>query len=213
MSDSEFHRSAPQVNRKLFVACGVAGIAGSLISVITDFIGIAVVNGYNPISQTISDLAMGPHAWIQDFGLNLYAFGLIACAIALWRWDLGDWRWRLGAAFLAVISVVILIISEYDQYANLPNSSGMSIHLYSVYALGILFPTVCVLLGFGLRRLGRKWRWFSWVTAVVWVIFAPAFFRVPTAIDGLYERFVSLILLAWSMVIAWLIFQKGKESH
>lgn len=211
MSKLEFHRSAPQFNRKLFVACGVAGIVGSVISVIADFIGIAVVNGYNPISQTISDLAMGPYAWIQDVGLNLYAIGLVACAIALWRWNLGDWRWRLGAALLAVISVIILIISEYDQYANLPNSSGMSIHLYSVYALGILFPATCFLLGFGLRRLGRMWRRFSWATAVVWVIFAPAFFKMPTAVDGLYERFVSLILLAWSIAIAWLIFQRGKE--
>jgi len=197
---------------RFYQVCGAVGIAGSLASVLTDLIGIIVVDSYNPVSQTISNLAIGDYAWIQDVGLNLYGISLMICAIALWRWNLGDWRWRLGSVLLFVLGGDIIVISEHDQYAHLPDSAGKSLHLYAVYALGLIFSVVCFLLSHGLRKLGRKWRRFSQITAVVWIIFAPPFFKIPTGIDGLYERFAAAILLGWTIVVSWLIFRRGSEA-
>lgn len=195
-----------------FKICGIVGIAGSLIAVITDFIGIVVVDSYNPIRQTISNLAIGDYGWIQDIGLNLYGIGLMVCAIALWRWSLGDWRWRLGSVLVFLLGIDILVISEHDQYASLPDPSGTPVHLYAVYVLGVLFPVICLLFSFGLRKISRSWRYFSWAVAGVWVVFAPPFFKVPTGLDGLYERFVSVILLSWTIAISWLIYRHGSAN-
>ena len=197
--------------QKSFQICGIVGIAGSSIAIITDFIGAAVVDGYNPIRQTISDLAIGDYGWIQDIGLNLYAISLLICAIALWRWNLGDWRWRLGSVLLFLLSIDIIVISEHDQYANLAGSSGRSIHLYAVYVLGILFPLTCIAFSFGLRQISRKWWYFSYIIVALWVIFGPPFFQIPTALDGLYERFVAVILLIWTTAMGWLIFREGSR--
>lgn len=207
--DLNEHFSSWFSGRIFFRNCGIFGIVGSLVVVIADFIGIAVVDGYNPITQTISNLAIGRYGWIQDVGLNLYGISLFILAIALWRWNLGDWRWRLGAALLFLIGIDILVISEYDRYAKDPNSFGRMVHLYAVYVLGVLLPTACFLFSFGLRKVGRKWRYFSWAIAALWIVCGPPFFRIPTNYDGLYERFVAMILLCWTVTISWLVFEHG----
>lgn len=210
--DVNKHLSAWFSGRPFFRNCGIVGIGGGLIVVIADFIGIAVVDSYNPITQTISNLAIGRYGWIQDIGLNLYGISLFILAIALWRWNLGDWRWRLGAVLLFLIGIDILVISEYDRYAGDPNSFGRTVHLYAVYVLGVLLPLTCLLCSFGLRRVGRKWRYFSWAIAALWLICGPPFFRIPTDYDGLYERFVAVILLCWTVTISWLVFEYGVAS-
>ncbi len=213
MDKQNFRSSSGRFSQGFFQICGIVGIAGNVIVLLTDFVGIIVVDSYNPISQTISNLAIGDYAWIQDVGLNLYAISLMVCAIALWRWNLGDWRWRLGSVLVFLLGIDILIISEHDQYAKLPDSSGASVHLYAVYVLGLMFPSICFLLSSGLRKISRKWKRLSWITAVVWLIFAPPFFQIPNNINGLYERFVALILLTWTTAISWLIFERGSRAR
>ncbi|WP_107670557.1 DUF998 domain-containing protein [Cyanothece sp. BG0011] len=212
MDKENFRSSLGRSSQIFFQICGIVGIAGNVIVLLTDFVGIIVLDSYNPISQTISNLAIGDYAWIQDVGLNLYAISLMVCAIALWRWNLGDWRWQLGATLLFLLGIDILIISEHDQYAHLPDSSGFSVHLYAVYVLGLMFPLICFLLSFGLRKINRRWQYFTVATAVIWLIVAPPFFQMPNNINGLYERFVALILLCWTTVISWLIFRKGSTN-
>lgn len=194
-----------------FTVCGGLGLVGVILVLMTNLIGIWVVDGYNPIRQTISDLAIGDYAWIQDVGLDAYAVGLIASAIALFNWNLGDWKWKAGASLLVLLAIDIFLIAEHNQYAGLPENEGNAIHIYLVYGLGIIFPTLVFLLSPGLRKVGKGWKRFSWAIAVIWIIFAPLFFRVPTAVDGLYERLVALIMLAWSGAIAWLLIQEGNQ--
>ncbi|KAI9132270.1 hypothetical protein [Acaryochloris sp. CCMEE 5410] len=69
---------------KLSLICGFVGLVGCFAALLTDIIGTIVVQKHNPISETISSLAIGKAAWIQDSGLDLFAAGLIACAIALY---------------------------------------------------------------------------------------------------------------------------------
>ncbi|MEL6383500.1 MAG: hypothetical protein AAFQ89_13825 [Cyanobacteria bacterium J06626_18] len=58
----------------------------------TNLIGAVVVDEHNLIRETISALAIEKFAWIQDMGLDFFAAGLIACAIALYSWQLGGFR-------------------------------------------------------------------------------------------------------------------------
>jgi hypothetical protein len=70
-------------------------------------------------------------------------------------------------------------------------------------------PLSCFFLSFGLRKISRQWQYFSWAIAAAWLVFGPPFFKVQTGFDGLYERFVSLILLCWTVTISWLLVRKG----
>ncbi len=49
-------------------------------------------------------------------------------------------------------------------------------------------------------------------TAIVWTVLAPVFFFVSTNIDSAYERFISLIAIAWLPAISWLLIRRGKRQ-
>ena len=194
---------------KLLLVCGIIGIFGCLSVIIADIVGIIVVESHNPITETISALAITKHAWIQDLGLDLYAAAMIACAIGLFVWNLGGLRWKIAAVLLGLLGVDVILIAEHNQYAGRPGV-GAAIHIYCVYALAILFAATSLLLSFGLRKVGRNWYRYSMGTAIIWTILAPIFFFVPTSIDGAYERFISLITISWVAAISWLLIKKGR---
>ena len=197
------------LSNKLSFICGIIGIFGCFSVIIANIIGVIVVENHNPISETISALAITKYAWIQDLGLNLYAAAMIACAIALYGWNLSGLRWKIAAVLLGLLGIDVILIAEHNQYAGRPGV-GASIHIQCVYALAVLFAAITLLLSFGLRRVGRNWYRYSMGTAIVWTVLAPIFFFVPTNIDGAYERFISLITISWVAAISWLLIKKGR---
>ncbi len=97
-------------NSRLYLICGLVGMVGCISGLLTDFIGIVAVDGYNPIAQTISALAITEKAWIQDTGLNLFAASCAACAVGLFSMNLGDWKWKAGVSLLLLLAVDILLV-------------------------------------------------------------------------------------------------------
>jgi hypothetical protein len=197
----------------LALTCGVIGLIGSFAAVIANFVGIIVVEEHNPISETISKLAIGEYAWIQDVGLDFYAAGVVACAVGLYAWNLSKIRWKLGALCLVSLGVIVILIAEHNQYAGQPENNGQAIHRQLVYAFGILFALSTLLFAFGLRRVGQNWYRFSMGMTIGWVLLAPVFYYVPTAWDGAYERFLGLLVFSWTVGISWLLIQRGVGNH
>lgn len=204
--------SVKKTNHKLLLVCGLIGLLGCVSVVVTDLIGIIVVDGYNPISQTISNLAINEKAWIQDIGLNLFAASFVACAVGLFSLSLGGWKWKAGAGMLLLLAIDILAISEYDQYADL-SSFGSTVHFTCVCILGVLFALAPALLSFSLHKVSRGWQLFSLWTAIIWAVLSPIFFFTPNGWNGLYERFLSLLVISWIALISWLLVQKGLNQH
>ncbi|MBE9079931.1 DUF998 domain-containing protein [Romeria aff. gracilis LEGE 07310] len=163
------------------------------------------------MTQTISALAITEKAWIQDTGLDLFAASFFACAAGLLIMRLGDLKWKIGAAMLLLLAVDILLIAEHNQYAG-REGVGAAIHIYCVYALGILFTLAPGLIAFGLRQVGKSWYRFSLGCAIAWVMFAPLFFFTPNAWNGAYERFVAAIMITWVAGVSWLLLQTGRKS-
>ncbi len=192
----------------LLLLCGLVGLFGCISVLLTDFIGIVAVDGYNPIAQTISDLAIEKKAWIQDIGLDLFALSFGTCAIGLFSMNLGDWKWKTGVSILLLLAIDILLIAEHNKYAG-REDVGAAIHIYCVYALGLLFTIAPLLISFGLKKISRGWYLFSLWTAIVWAVLSPIFFFIPTSWDGAYERFISLIMIVWVALISWMLVQKG----
>ena len=124
---------------KLSLICGVIGMFGCLAVILTDVVGIILVDRHNPISDTISALAIEKYAWVQDIGLDLYAVAIIACASGLYAWNLDGTKWKIGTILLFLLGIDIVLIAEHNQYAG-REGVGASIHIQCVYALGF---TIC----------------------------------------------------------------------
>lgn len=199
--------------RILSLTCGVIGLIGSFAAVLANLIGIWVVEQHDPISETISKLAIGEYAWIQDLGLDFYAAGVVACAVGLYAWNLSKVRWKLGALCFVALGVIVILIAEHNQYAGQPENNGQAIHIYLVYAFGILFALSTILFSFGLRRVSERWYRFSLGMGIAWLVLAPIFFYVPTAWDGAYERFLGLLVFGWTVAISWLLTARGRGRY
>lgn len=186
--------------------CGLAGVFGVAAAVITDLLGALVVDGYSMISQSISSLAVGRFAWIQDSGLYAMAIGTIALAVGLARWRLKDSKGLLGALALLLIGIDIFVIGYFNEYAGQQNR-GADIHINAVYALGILFALATFLLGASLRWVNRSWAAASMLLGALWIVTVPFFFFVPSNWFGLYERGLGLILVCWIGAMGWLLWR------
>lgn len=192
----------------LSVTCGILALIGCLGVVVGQVVGLIVVEQHNPISETISKLAIGPYAWIQDLGLDFFAGGAVACGVGLYAWNLGRTGWKVGSFSLIVLGAVVILIAEHNQYAG-GDGRGAAIHRYLVYAFGVLFACATGLTAKGLERIHPRWKWGNWAFTLVWVISAPIFYFVPTAWDGAYERMLGLIVLVWTLAIAGLLLRRG----
>ncbi|WIJ24966.1 DUF998 domain-containing protein [Devosia sp. RR2S18] len=194
----------------LFSTCAVLGFVGVFAAIITDLIAAAVVDGYSIIQQSISSLAAGSYAWIQDGGLYLLSIGTVALAVGLARWRYDEGRLLAGALSLVLIGIDIAVIAYFNEYAGQQNQ-GANIHINAVYALGILFTACAMLIGYSLRGVARNWAAFSAMMGALWILTAPFFFIVPSAWFGLYERGLALILVCWIGGMCWLLQRRAMD--
>lgn len=199
-----------QVASRLRIGGAVIGLVGCVSVALADLLGILFVERHDPISETISTLAIGRYAWIQDLGIDLFAAGVIAVAVALYAWRAGGATWKIGCGLLLVLAVDLVLIAEHNQYAARPSREGASIHIYLVIALYVLFALVAFLLARDLDR--RSWRRFNLIAGAAWTVLAPLLFVVPTAWDGAYERALSLILLGWFAGVCWTLLRRAPSS-
>lgn len=185
---------------------------GCFAAVATDIVGVIVHPEIGFVAHTISNLAAGRHAWIQDSGLCLFSIGMAAVGAALARLNLGGWQWRLGCFLLIAMAACIFAIAVYNEYGD-NDSGGLVIHIYLVAAVGVLFALVALLTARSFRQFGRFWLYFNISAAAIWLIAAPVFFVVPTDWDGLYERFIGLILVGWLAAVSWLLIAHGRDAR
>ncbi|MGB3533803.1 MAG: DUF998 domain-containing protein [Microcoleaceae cyanobacterium] len=204
MSHLEHH---PPSSRLLQI-CGVLGLVGCVAVLLANLIGTIVVEQHNPISETISSLAITEYGWIMDLGLDIFAVGTIAVGFGLHQWHLGGIKWKAASVMLLLLGIDVFLIAEHNQYAG-REGVGAAIHIYCVYAFYLLFGAAALLLSFRLKKISQNWFRFSLGTFVVWMILAPIFFPFPTRWDGAYERFLGLIVVAWIGAISWLLIQRG----
>lgn len=189
------------------IVLGSLTLLSCVLVVAADFIGWAIVEKHNPISETISKLAIGNYAWVMDWGLNLFAAGIIAVAVGMFRWNFGNKKWKLASGLLVLTATSILVISEYDQYRGF-DGFGADVHYGACYALfGFVFVSA-VCLGFDLQAIGRCYSRLTFAFAALWLIGCPLFmFAAPDSIDGAVERGLAIALVSWIAMLGWLLTQ------
>jgi len=193
---------------KLPRVLGAVSLVTCLIVILCDFAMWFVVEGYDPTAQTISELAAGPHHWIQDAGIVAFVIGTFCLAVDLFLRGEKGWKpWLVRSAML-LICLDIAMIALWNEYGDgIPG--GLEIHIYLVAAL---YPLVPIILWFGTSVLPAKKGNLTLIakaTAISWLFLAPIFFILPTAIDGAYERFLGAIIIGAVAIAGWRLFQES----
>lgn len=199
----------------LLRTCGVLAWIGSAAVLITNVVGVIVVDGHNPIADTISQLAVGKHAWIQDLGLNLLGLAFLACGIGLLVFRKAGARSTLVAVACILLAIDMVLIAEHNQYAS-DQRFGGTVHSYATIALWVLFVLAAILLAFGMGAFrGGRMRWASLAAGLLWIPLPPLFLylsRHATSWDGLLERFLGVVLVLWVSMLGWLLFGRGVDA-
>lgn len=102
----------------MLIICGIVGLLSCILVIISDVVGVIVVDGYNPIQATISDLAAGDRAPIQSIGLVIFSIGIASCAIGLYRWNLDRSKWQLASVLLFLIGIDVILIAIRNEYGD-----------------------------------------------------------------------------------------------
>jgi hypothetical membrane protein len=187
--------------QRALAAVGAAGpVAFAAISVLAGL----VKPGYDIAEQTVSDLAVGAHGWIQT--ANFFVLGAAMIALALTRGH----RSASVSVLLAAAGAGVVVAGFFPtDLAGAPVTTDGAIH--NMLFLGIFLALIAAfaLHGRALRRNGseRGLARYSTLTAagvfallVVFVMFAGDIGDPLHSIAGLLERVLIAAALAWLTV-------------
>ncbi|WOI53185.1 DUF998 domain-containing protein [Parvularcula sp. LCG005] len=192
----------------------LAGFAlfGAVLTVILDMAMWFIIDGYNPMAQTISELAAGPHSWIQDLGICTFAVGIACLAIGFTLRSDGDRHRNVAMrTALGLLSAVILTLALYNEYGD-GDFGGVEIHLWLVGAIYLLVPAIFWLLS-GLPAMRRSlFQNGGKAVAVAWLLLAPLFFVVPDTWDGAFERVLAMVMIAGVVGGAFYLYRQSDHA-
>ena len=209
-SNDDLQRAVDAHSPSLLKACGIIGMIGCVAIVAGNAIGSILVPGHDWVADTVSDLGAGNYEIIQDVGLYGYAGALLACAIGSAHYHLGTERWSFGILGLTILALCVTIIGVRNEYGDGDNE-GIVIHIYLVYALGVFFTAVPLLMARGMGYVSPVYKWIAITCAILWAIGAPVFFFLPTDIDGAWERGLGVITIVFIGALSWMLYNAGKR--
>jgi hypothetical membrane protein len=185
------------------------GIVGPLLYVAAFSVAGWLRPGYVAIHEAVSDLGLGPNAWLVNGAgvLNwLLLTGWIVAFLRRTRTRLpAAWRWTSGA-LLELPPLGYAVASIYTEAR-----ATLFVHTYVGAVLGLLSPVVVFFVaGLALRRIERwrDWSTYSFIASVatlglaglmLWV-WAPSAPPLASRFEGLMERVVIVETLAWYVV-------------
>ena len=199
--DNEPDLPRRDVQSGLTTALGIYSIFGCVIFGLSIVIADFVVPDHDWIADTISDLGAGKYEFIVDIGIYAFSASLISIALLAAHLHLGNWQWSVGIIGFALLGLIVFLVGARNEYGD-SDTDGVVIHVYLVYALGVVMAIVSWLMATCLQKNtkteGRVLKGLS----ILWMLSAPIFFFLPDSIDGIYERYLGLIAFAIVITLA-----------
>ncbi|WP_411351078.1 DUF998 domain-containing protein [Leisingera aquaemixtae] len=168
-----------------------------------------IVPGHDWAADTISDLGAGRYEFIVDSGLYAFSAALVAIAVAAAHVHLGGRGWSFGIVAFALMGLIVFLVGARNEYGDSDNE-GVVIHIYLVYALGVLMAVAPWVMAGAAGQMGQGYTRMLRAIAVLWTLTAPVFFVLPTGIDGLYERGLGLLAIVAVCTLAHLFLRYGR---
>lgn len=211
MTDAVRRDSQQRRDPHLLIGAGGIALFGSVCLLIGNIVGSIVVPNHDWVADTVSDLAAGRYEIIQDVALYGYAAALIACALGAAHFHAHSLRWNAGILSLAILAVCVVVIGARNEYGDNDNE-GVVIHIYLVYALGLLFTVLFAAMGRDMGVVHAIYARISYGCAVAWGLGAPIFFMLPTSFDGAFERGLGIITMVWVCTFGCMLIQVARRD-
>jgi hypothetical protein len=194
----------------------ISGVAAPVWWVAMDIVSSLRYPGYSYADQTISELsAVG--APTRTFMLTVsgipYATLMIAFGVGVWIVAGRTWVGRITGALLVVEAIfgfvggVLFPMASREVMAA--GEETLRNRLHAPYGLGmpVLFVLVTI---FGSRLFGMRFRWYSYATIVVTLVFGfmtgmqveQMQASEPTPWLGIVERITAYVPMLWIVVLA-----------
>jgi uncharacterized protein DUF998 len=156
---------------------------------------------YHPLSQAVSELALGRDGWLMTIAFCSLGTGTIFLAAMLQRLDAPP---RIAPYLIAVSGV----LSYVSAFVHADGPHGSTTHGQIHQTVGIVTFLLMITGMFALvRPFGRDRRFRSLATpTLVWALAAVGgFFLIPlsgTAYFGVAQRIFLTIILSWALTIS-----------
>jgi hypothetical protein len=199
--------------RKGLLACG---IVSTLVYVGFNELGATQWDGYDRLSQAISELSSigaPSRSVVIPWLAIVYTPLVIAFGVGVWRSAHGDRALQVIGALLIVYGISgplwlpfpMTLRSEIEAGATMPLTDVMHIVLSAVSAVTWLGA-----MGAGVFALGKRFRIFSAVAVAAFLALSTATFlyaplvaaEEPTPYLGLVERGMFAVFFVWTVVLA-----------
>lgn len=166
------------------------------------------VPNHDWVADTISDLGAGKYEFIVDIGIYAFSASILALALVASHVHMGGKRWTAAIIGLAALSLIVFLVGARNEYGDNDNE-GVVIHVYLVYAIGVLFAAVPICMAPGIGRLHAGAAKLLYGLAALWIVAAPVFFFLPDSVDGLYERGLGGIAMAILLTLCVVFIKRG----
>lgn len=200
-SDSRFQR-----------ALAFAGAVGPVLFVIVFTVAGLLRPGYSATAEAVSDLGVGPQAWLQNANFVAFGLSLLGLAVAFRRamHHVIDRRAATIAGLLIGATGTGVIASAVFTAA--PNTEGLHLLLGFVLAFGSAIATT-IYVGRKLRGVAGWERFARYsratgigagaLVALSFVALNPNSPLEPLQLGGLIERLLVIELFAWHTMVGW----------
>ncbi len=186
----------------------LAGVVGPAVLAATTIITHTFSENYDWTHQTISQLGLGPHGWIENTGFIIFGVLMVVFAEALYAGFRA--RRSLIAATVAwvLVGLGFIVIGVFHADPHGVMTLHGQIHTQATRALALLFPLVCFLLipcFEGDPHWDRMVAYTLVAGGLAVLLDSLGFLLVNTRFhqySGLYERLMAFNALAWLEVVA-----------
>jgi len=201
------------MKRKILLGCG---IVSSVWYVITDVIATLRYPGYRYTEQEFSELlAVGSPVRPLMIALNGIPYGLLVAAFAVGVWQTAGQKragritaaMLVGYALTGMVTGVFFPMDRREVLATGERTLHNAIHGPGTAVMSLFFVLA---VGFGATLLGRRFRYYSYATIAILVVFGVLSSlqigqmeaNQPTPWMGLEERINIYATMLWVAVLA-----------
>jgi hypothetical protein len=195
--------------RKILLYCG---IFSSIYYVAINFIVPLYYPGYNPASQAISELsAIGsPTKTLWTWLSSFYSPLIIAFGIGLWQSSTWNKPLRVVSILMIIYGFSGFIWTPMHQREVIAAGGGSWTDDWHLVVGFLSISLMLLMFGFGAVSLGRRFRVYSILSILAFVVFgilvgiqAPGIQEDrPTPLLGVWERINLGVFMSWVVVLA-----------
>lgn len=209
------NKNVNQITRKGLLICG---ILSSFLYVIMNIVTAVLYEGYNSVSQTVSELSAidAPTRPLWLLLAFVYSLLVIAFAWGVHKSAMENRSLRVVAALLFANGVIGFFWPPMHQREVLATGGGTITDTMHIVFTLVTVPLMMLVIAFGATAFGKRFRQYSIATVVI-LIFAGVLTGLdspniskdlPTPWIGVWERINIGVYMLWIVVLTLVLLKR-----